>query len=248
MKKITVVLMVLMLFLTGCGSVGGQNAGSGSPVAGKKIAYVLNMPSSEIFELCADQCKKTAEELGMSCDVFFSDGDDDAFRDTITDCAKDGYDGLYISHGGEDYSYSFLSELLSEYPNLKIVTFDTQFTDTDGQTREIDGVTQFFQDDAGLASTLLDYVCDELYPEKETVNILKVWVGDYIAAFDRREIGYQEYEAAGKLHTVEVIGPADYNHATASMHDVMEETLTRYGEEEIDAVWVAYDADRKSVV
>lgn len=259
MKKITTFLMALMLLLTGCGGTDGQNVGEApasesesgaestpaagsSLVAGKKIAYILNMPSSEIFELCAEQCKETAETLGMSCEVFFSDGDDEAFRDTITDCAKEGYDGLYLSHGGEEYSYTFLTELLAEYPELKIVTFDTQFTDADGQTQTIDGVTQFFQDDAGLASILLDYVCEELYPDKETVNILKVWVGDYIAAFDRREIGYQEYESAGKIHTVEVLGPADYSNATVSMQEVMSEALARYDEGEIDAVWVAYDA------
>lgn len=249
MKKISALLMALLIFLTGCGSSGGQEPSDGlesqsvSPVEGKKIAYILNMPSSEIFQLCANQCKKTADSLGMTCDVFFSDGDDTTFQNYISTCAAGGYDGLYLSHGGQDYSYTFLTGLLQDYPDLKIVTFDTQFKDASGQAQTIDGVTQFFQDDAGFATSLLDYICDELCPDKETVNILKVWVGpNYIAAFDRREIGYQEFEAAGKIHTVEVIGPTDYNNATASMHDVMEATLMRYEEDDIDAIWVAYDA------
>ena len=249
MKKILTLLMAFMLLLTGCGNTGGQESLDGmasqsvSPVEGKRIAYILNMPSSDIFQLCANQCKKTAESLGMTCDVFFSDGDDTVFQNYISTCAAGGYDGLYLSHGGQDYSYTFFTKLLQDYPDLKIVTFDTQFKDASGQVQTIDGVTQFFQDDVGFATDLLDYICEDLCPDKETVNILKVWVGpNYIAAFDRREAGYQKFEAAGKINTVEVIGPTDYNNATASMHDVMEATLMRYGEDDIDAIWVAYDA------
>lgn len=249
MKKILALLMAFVLLLTGCGNQGGQKSVDGtashgaSPVEGKKIAYILNMSSSEIFQLCANQCKKTAESLGMTCDVFFSDGDDTTFQNYISTCAAGGYDGLYLSHGGQDYSYTFLTQLLQDYPDLKIVTFDTQFKDASGQVQTIDGVTQFFQDDVGFATGLLDYICEDLCPDKETVNILKVWVGpNYIAAFDRREEGYQEFEEAGKINTVEVIGPTDHSNATASMHDVMEATLMRYGEEDIDAIWVAYDA------
>lgn len=236
-------LCVMLLYsLSGCGTETAETSNK-SPVEGKKIAYILNMPSSEIFQLCADQCVETAEKLGMTCDVFFSDGDDTAFQNYISTCAADGYDGLFLSHGGQDYSYTFLSGLLEEYPDLKIVTFDTQFTDDSGKTQKIEGVTQFFQDDAGFATSLLDYICEELYPDKETVNLLKVWVGpNYIAAFDRREVGYQEYEKSGKINTLEVIGPTDYNNATESMYEVMSETLKKYNAEDIDAIWVAYDA------
>lgn len=214
-----------------------------SPVAGKKTAYILNMASSEIFQLCANQCKETANKLGMTCDVFFSNGDDTAFQNYINTCAAGGYDGLFLSHGGQDYSYTFLTSLLQQYPDLKIVTFDTQFRDASGKECKIEGVTQFFQDDAGFASGLLDYICEELYPEKETVNVLKVWVGpNYIAAFDRRQKGYKPYEENGKIHTVEAIGPTDYNNATASMHDVLSAALMKYDEGEVDAVWAAYDA------
>ncbi len=244
-RLVSVGMIVFLLFsLCGCGSGKAAMAETGnSPVKGKKVAYILNMSSSEIFQLCANQCKETAKKLGMTCDVFFSEGDDTAFQNYISTCAAGGYDGLYLSHGGQDYSYTFLVDLLKDYPDLKIVTFDTQFRDDAGETQKIEGVTQFFQDDAGFATGLLAYVCDELYPQKEQVNILKVWVGpNYIAAFDRRETGYQEYEKSGKIRTLEVIGPTDYSNATSSMHDVMSATLMKYEEEDVDAIWVAYDA------
>lgn len=88
--------------------------------------------------------------------MFFSNGDDTAFQNYISTCAVGGYDGMYLSHGGQDYSYTFLKLLLAQYPELKIVTFDTQFRDASGQVQEIEGVTQFFQDDAGFATSLLN--------------------------------------------------------------------------------------------
>ena len=248
MKKTICLLIMAILLLSGCGSLqtsnneqGNENAEAASPVYGKKAAYILNMPSSDIFELCADQCVETAQKLGMTCDVFYSDGDDEVFKKQITDCAESGYDGLFLSHGGEAYSYRFLSDLLQKYPDLKIVTFDTQFKDENGEAQTIEGVTQFFQDDAGLAEELLDYTCTQLYPDKKPVNILKVWIPDYIAAFDRREVGYKKYADEGKINTVAVIAPTDYNNAEESMYNVMKETLASYGEGDIDAVWAAYD-------
>ncbi len=218
------------------------NVYSDSPVKGNKIAYIINMAHSEIFDSCAAKSIEIAERLGMSCDTFFSNGDDGKFKKYITDCAKKGYNGLFLSHGGEDYSYEFLQKLCKAYPDLRIVTFDTQFKDASGKPQKIDGVTQFFQDDADLAEILLDYICTELAPEASPAKVLKVWVGDYTASFDRREIGYQKYEKLNKIQTVETIGPADYVNVTESMYQVMKETLKKYDEDDIDAIWVAYDA------
>lgn len=241
MKKIFFVMLTAMLFLSAC-SDDDENVIEGSPVAGKKVAYILNMAPSGIFQLCAERCQEVSKALGMTCDVFFSNGSDQTFKDQITSCALKGYDGLYLSHGGKSYSYTFLNKLLEDYPTLKIVTFDTMFEDNSGNARKIRGVTQFFQDDADLAGKLLNYGCDELVPEKKPLNVLKVWVGpNYLASFDRREVGYKAFEDSGMIHTVEVIGPKDFENAVASMEEVMKSTLQKYEEKDIDLIWVAYD-------
>lgn len=266
-KKFLVVLLSLTMAisLVACGGGKGEtnegdanqqkqetekkdSSSSKSPVAGKKVAYILNLASSDIFQLCADQCKATAEKLGMTCDVFFSNGEDAKWQDYISTCASSGYDGVFVSHGGQDYSYTFLSDIVKQYPDFKIVAFDTQFKDGNGETKKIDGVTQFFQDDAGFATSLLDYICDDIAPDKKPVNVLKVWVGpNYLSPFDRREVGYAEYEKSGKINTVETIGPTDYNNAESSMTDVMTSTLAKYKDGDIDAVWVTYDAYGRGV-
>ncbi|MGO5115434.1 substrate-binding domain-containing protein [Candidatus Avoscillospira sp. LCP25S3_F1] len=217
-----------------------------SPVAGKKVAYIMQMAPSDIFQMWSEYAKKTAEGLGMQYDVFFCDGSDTKWQDTVSQCAASGYDGLLLSHGGQNYAYTFLTDLLKDYPDLKIVTFDTPFKDSNGEVQTIDGVTQFFQQDAQFAELLLDYVCNDLYPDKvaagEPVNILKVWVGpNFNSPFDRRQVGYEKYENDGLIKTVETIGPSDYNNAEASMTDVTTSTLAKYDEGEIDAIWCCYD-------
>lgn len=238
--------------LTGCGTPSEtppeetSAATTASPVEGKKVAYIMLLAPSDIFQVWSQSAQETAEKLGMDYDVFFCNGSDQQWQDTVTQCAEEGYDGLLLSHGGQDYAYPFLKDLTAQYPDLKIVTFDTQFLDSEGQTQTLEGVTQFFQRDTQLTKLLLDYLCNDLYPDKkaagEPINVLKVWVGPgYLAAFDRREGGYAVYESQGLINTVETIGPADRNDAEASMAAVTAETLAKYEPGEIDAIWCCYD-------
>lgn len=236
----------LVLTVVGCSTEEQVEPGSvDSPVAGEKVAYIMQMASSEIFETWAQSAVETAERLGMEADVYFCDGSDSKWKETVRQCAADGYDGLLLSHGGKNYSYDCLTEVLEAYPELKIVTFDTLFENSIGETQKIDGVTQFFQQDSQLAVELLDYICNTLYPEKaaagEPVQILKVWVGPgYLSAFDRREVGYAAYEQQGLIHTVDTIGPSDYTNVETSMAEVTAAALEAY-DGEIDAIWCCYD-------
>ncbi len=221
-------------------------AGADSPVAGKKMAYIMQMAPSDIFQMWSQAAQETAQGLGMEYDAFFCGGSDAQWQDTVSQCAAAGYDGLLLSHGGQNYAYTFLKNLMAQYPDLKLVTFDTQFKDENGQTQTLEGVTQFFQQDAQFAQLLLDYILEELYPDKveagTPVNILKVWVGpNFLSPFDRRQEGYEAYEQQGLIHTVETIGPSDFNNAEASMADVTTATLAKYQPGQIDAIWCCYD-------
>ena len=136
-----------------------------SPLAGKKIAYIMYMSSATIFQMWSDSFTATAEKLGMEASTFFCNDNADTWKSTIEQCAQGGYDGLMVSHGGQEYAYDFLSGILEQYPDLKIVTFDTPFKDANGETAKIDGVTQFFQQDAGFAESLVQAILD-MYPDK----------------------------------------------------------------------------------
>ena len=216
-------------------SSGGGDA-TASPVAGKKVAYIMIMPSATIFQMWANSCQDLAKALGATCDVFFCDGDFNKWQDTIRTCAAGGYDGLLVSHGNQDGSYVFLKEITEQYPNLKITCFDTQFY-TDGQYQKIEGVTQMFQQDASLVTVLLD---DMIKNFGEGVRLIKVWRGpNYNSPFDRREVGWQEYEKAGKITTVGEVQPLQ--DTVDSANTVFAAYLQGVNRADVDGVVVYYD-------
>lgn len=223
-----------------------------SPVAGKKIAYIMLMSSATIFQMWADSFTETAEKLGMQADYFFCSDNADEWQTRITTCAQSGYDGLMVSHGGQEYAWDFLSGILEQYPDLKIVTFDTPFKDANGNVQKIEGVTQFFQQDAGFAEMLVEQLLtinQDKVDAGEPVRILQVQQGaGYNSPFDRRQTGYQPYEDSGKIVTVERIAPIDDQNATQSMRDVTAATLQKYNDtEDIDGIWCCYDAYAQGV-
>ena len=149
-------------------------------MAGKKIAYIMLMSSATIFQMWADSFTETAEKLGMPPTPSSAPTTLTTWKSTIEQCAQGGYDGLMVSHGGQEYAWDFLSGILEQYPDLKIVTFDTPFKDANGEVQKIEGVTQFFQQDAGFAEMLVEELL-KLNQDKvdagEPVRILQVPAG-----------------------------------------------------------------------
>lgn len=251
MKKCIALLLALALSLSLCGCGGTSSGGSSSgkdtsklATNGKKIAYILNVASSDIFQMAVTGAKETAEALGMTVDVYFTDTDNVKFQDYVNTCAEQGYDAMFLSHGNKETAYDLVSMLVDK--GIKVVCFDTNFVDASGKSTSIDGVTQMFQDDQKMADLLLDYVCNTLYKDKvakgEKVNILKIWRGPGISPFDRRQETYLKYEQEGLINTLEVIAPSDPANAESSMAQVTASVLPKYPEGTIDAIWSCYDA------
>lgn len=220
------------------GSTGSSDTSTSTenPVKGKKVAYIMLLPSATIFQMWKDSCAKLCDALGVKFDYFFCDGDFNKWQDTIRTCASAGYDGLLVSHGNQDGSYVFLKEITEQYPDLKIVTFDTQFY-TDGQYQKLPGVTQMFQQDKSLVTVLLDQMIAKY---GEGVRLIKVWRGpNYNSPFDRREVGWQEYEKAGKIKTVGEIQPLQ--DSVDSANTVTAAYLQGIKREDVDGIVVYYD-------
>lgn len=211
-------------------------AATENPVAGKKVAYIMLLPSATIFQMWKDSCASLCEALDVKFDFFFCDGDFNKWQDTIRTCASAGYDGLLVSHGNQDGSYVFLKEITEQYPDMKIVTFDTQFY-TDGQFQKLPGVTQMFQQDKSLVTVLLDQMVEKY---GEGVRLIKVWRGpNYNSPFDRREVGWQEYEAAGKIVTVGEVQPLQ--DSVDSANTVTAAYLQGVNRADVDGVIAYYD-------
>ena len=233
MKKIIAVVLALMLAVMMC--VAGT-AEAANPVAGKKVAYIMLLPSATIFQMWANSCVDLCKALGVECDVHFCGGDFNAWQDRISACAAAGYDGLLVSHGNQDGSYTFLKGITEQYPDLKLVCFDTQFY-TDGEYQKLPGVTQLFQQDKSLVTVLLDAMIEKF---GEGVRLIKVWRGpNYNSPFDRREVGWQEYETAGKIKTVGEVQPLQ--DTLDSANSMMAAYLQSVNRADVDGVVVYYD-------
>ena len=212
-----------------------------NPVAGKKVAYIMLLPSATIFQMWKDSCANLCKAMGVDFDFFFCDGDFNKWQDTIRTCAEAGYDGLVVSHGNQDGSYVFLKEIHDSYPDMKIVTFDTQFY-TDGEYQKIDGVTQMFQQDKSLVTVLLDSMIDAKKERGEDgpVRLIKVWRGpNYNSPFDRREVGWEEYEKAGKIKTVGEVQPLE--DSVDSANTVTAAYLQTVNRDDVDGIISFYD-------
>jgi len=210
MRKLVAWLVVLMMVVSIAGFAGAEGT---NPVAGKKVAYIMELTSATIFQMWKDSCADLCAKLGVQFDFFFCDNDFNKWQDTISQCAAAGYDGILISHGNRDGSYVFLKDITEQYPDLKIVAFDTQFY-ADGEYQKLPGVTQLFQQDKSLVTVLLD---DMIAKYGEGVRLIKVWRGpNYNSPFDRRQVGWEEYEAAGKIVTVGEIQPLQDTYDSAN--------------------------------
>lgn len=267
LKKVlaTVLATAMIAGLSACGSGGGSGSGSSSasakseavaststaatsvtvntdnPVAGKKVAYIMLLPSATIFQMWKDSCANLCKAMGVDFDFFFCDGDFNKWQDTIRTCAEAGYDGLVVSHGNQDGSYVFLKEIHDSYPDMKIVTFDTQFY-TDGEYQKIDGVTQMFQQDKSLVTVLLDSMIEAKKEKGEDgpVRLIKIWRGpNYNSPFDRREVGWEEYEKAGKIETVGEVQPLE--DSVDSANTVTAAYLQTVNRDDVDGIISFYD-------
>ncbi|HHT16075.1 MAG TPA: ABC transporter substrate-binding protein [Clostridiales bacterium] len=235
MKKLLSMLLVLaMVFALTSVSVAAETPKN--PVAGKRVAYVMLLPSATIFQMFKDSCANLTAALGVEFEFYFCDGDFNKWQDTIRTCAAAGFDGLLISHGNRDGSYVFLKEVMEQYPDLKIAAFDTLLY-ADGEYQKLPGLTQYFQEDASLVTVLLDQMIAEF---GEGVRLIKVWRGpNYNSPFDRREVGWQEYEAAGKIKTVGEVQPLQ--DSIDSANAVTAAYLQGFNRDEVDGLIAYYD-------
>lgn len=219
----------------------GEKANSDNPLAGKKVAYVMLLPSATIFQMWKDSCDALCKKMGVGFDFFFCDGDFNKWQDTINTCAQAGYNGILVSHGNQDGSYEFLSQVHEQYPNMSIVTFDTQFY-SGGEYKKIDGVTQMFQQDSSLVTVLLDKMIADKKAKGEDgpVRLIKVWRGpNYNSPFDRREAGWKEYEKAGKIKTVGEVQPLE--DSVDSANTVTAAYLQTVDRADVDGIISYYD-------
>jgi len=235
-KSILSLLMVATLsasLLTGCGASKPEGEEAESTGANGKIAVIRNLPSDDHTKQFLEGAKSEGEALGYQVDTFISNGDDAKFQELVAQQIQKGYDGIIISHGKAEYSAEMLVPAVEK--EMKIVTFDTAFKD--GVIPE--GITSTSQDDEALARLSLDEIV-AASPNKPA-RVLKIWFGPGIPPLDKRDTIYKEYEAAGKIETVEFVGPSTLDDVQGEVSNRVAAVLPKYPEGTVDAVWGSWD-------
>ena len=85
MKKILALALALVMVFA---MITTSSAEAANPVTGKKVAYIMMLPSATIFQMWKDSCADLAAKLGLQFDFFFCDNDVNKWQDTISSCAS----------------------------------------------------------------------------------------------------------------------------------------------------------------
>lgn len=199
-----------------------------------RIGVIRNLPSDDHTKQFLDGAKKEGEEFGFEVDTFISDGDDAKFQDLVSQAIQKQYDGIVISHGEASYSYDMISPALDK--DMEVVTFDT-VAEKDGEGLE--GLTSTQQNDELLAEMSLDKVIEN-HDGDGPPKVLKITIGG-IPPLDNRDVVYKEYEDAGKIETVDTIGPQSMDNVQGDVESAVTASLNKYNDDDIDVVWAAWD-------
>ncbi|WP_114571691.1 sugar ABC transporter substrate-binding protein [Exiguobacterium flavidum] len=237
MKKMALAVLAPMLLLGACASGAAPKTkveGVPESVQGDiKIAVIRNLPSDDHTKQFLDGARTEGESFGFKVNTFIAENNDAKFKELVAQATQQDYDGLIISHGKEDYSYDMIKPAIDK--GMKVVTFDT-VAKKDGKTFK--DVTATFQDDHKLAELSLGEIT-KLKDGK--VNVLKLWFGPGVPPLDRRQEIYKKYEEEGKINTVEVIGPTNFQDVQGDIASKMNAVLAKYPKGKIDAVWASWD-------
>lgn len=243
MKKSVVSVLVIVLLIAGLlAGCGGSKPSSNEKIegvpdgvqGGKKVAIIRNLPSDDHTKQFLDGARKEGEAFGFKVDTFLADNDDVKFQELVAQAIQKDYDGLIISHGKAEYSYDMLKPAYDK--GLKVVSFDTVI-EKDGKTLE--GITQTFQDDFKLAELSLDEIV--ALKDKGPVNVIKLWFGPGVPPLDRRETIYKQYEEQGKIKTLEVVGPTNFQDVQGDISAKVSAVLAKYPAGTVDVIWGSWD-------
>jgi simple sugar transport system substrate-binding protein len=252
-KFVVVLFVILLMALAACGGAAEPAADSAPAEApakaadmegvpeifageeGLRVAVIRNLPSDDHTKQFLDGARKEGESFGMTVDTFIADNDDAKFQELVAQAVTKGYDGLIISHGKADYAYDMLKPAVDA--GIQVVTFDTVI-EKEGKT--LPEITTTFQDDFQLAELSLNEII-ALKEDGEAAKVIKLWWGPGVPPLDRRETVYAPLEEAGKLETLEVIGPTNFQDVQGDIASKVGAVLAKYPEGTVDAIWGSWD-------
>ncbi len=214
------------------GNDGNSNSGSeqqdavDNPLAGKKIALVMQFNTGTFSAQYINGVKEQAEKLGGEVTVLASDNDIAKMASNLDQAVNQKFDGILIDHGNKDALQAGVQKALDN--GIPVVAFDAAM--------EMEGVIDLQQDDQTMAQLTLEQMAQDVGEEG---NYVKVWVAGF-APMERRQIAYEAFqEQYPNMQEIASFGNA--SNPLLDTQSQMEALLKKYPEGEIDAVWAAWD-------
>lgn len=257
MKKTLSIILIfaLMLAMAACGNdTSTPTSASNSPTEnvpvedsaasasdnfedqGYRIAYIIGSDPSDVFQLQNDAAKAEAESLGMTIDFYFAGADAAAIQDYFQRAINQGYDAIYQHGANATYSYEMIKPALDA--GIVVIAMEYDCRDENGNVPK--GVVEMKQDDQSMSSAICDYAANVLYPDKEVINVLRLYNDVAFDPFIRRNAALQEYVDSGRFNIIETVGSTDASNAFNSIYTNVSAILPVIGED-IDLIWSVYD-------
>ena len=219
---------------TSAGSSNGAEV-SDSPLAGKKIALVMQQNLGTFSAQYIEGVKEQVEIFGGTVTVFTSEGDLSKMASNLDAAVNQGVDGILIDHGTKEALNQGVENAIAK--GIPVVAFDAGV--------DVKGVTSLEQGDAKMAQMTLEKLAEDSNGE---ASIVKIWVAGF-APMERRQIAYEKFigENPG-IKEISTFGAATQNTALDTQSQ-MEAVLKQYPNKgEITAVWAAWDEFAKGAV
>lgn len=208
---------------------------SENPLAGKKIALVMQQNLGTFSAQYIEGVKEQVEKFGGTVSVFTSEGDLSKMASNLDAAVNQGVDGILIDHGTKEALNQGVENAIAK--GIPVVAFDAGV--------DVNGVTSLEQGDAKMAQMTLEKLAEDTNGE---ANIVKIWVAGF-APMERRQVAYENFigENPG-IKEIATFGAATQNTALDTQSQ-MEAVLKQYPNKgEITAVWAAWDEFAKGAV
>lgn len=238
------ILLVIGILLTGCQPKGNakespssstKTEATNNPLAGKKIALVMQQNLGTFSAQYIEGVKEQVEKFGGTVTVFTSEGDLAKMASNLDSAVNQGVDGILIDHGTKEALNQGVQNAIDK--GIPVVAFDAGV--------DLEGITVLEQGDQKMAEMTLDKLAKDANGE---ANIVKIWVAGF-APMERRQIAYEKFLKENQgIKEIATFGAATQNTALDTQSQ-MEAVLKQYPNEgDITAVWAAWDEFAKGAV
>lgn len=226
-------LLVLSMVMSACGqkgasgndSVDASGANADKPLAGKRVALVMEFNTGTFSQQYVQGVTEEVEKFGGKLTKFVADTDKAKMVSLLDSAITQRFDLILTDHGDALLEPGIRKAVERKIP---VIVFDADVN--------VPGATVLSQNDQNMADLTLAQMKKDLGGKG---NIVKVWVAGF-AAMERRQESYSKFMKENPdIKEIATFGTAQ--NPALDTQTQMEAILKQYPKGQISAVWTAWD-------